>query len=109
MTVSLWCYKNVFISMEQGKFIIVSISLGTAATPVGKRGAATAAAAAIAQRAASSPEGDISAPIQSPAPRRRGRPRKNPVMELTSVEDESTLFSIVRNGKSSLQVRVQFY
>jgi len=74
----------------------------TMATPIGKRGAATAAAAAIAQRAASSPE-DNPAPIQSPAPRRRGRPRKNPVMEITSVEDESSLFSIVRNGKSSLQ------
>lgn len=75
------------------------------ATPMGKRGAATAAAAAIAQRAASSPE-DNPAPIQSPAPRRRGRPRKNPVMEHTVVEDESTLFSIIRNGKSSLQVKL---
>ena len=30
-------------------------------------------------------------------------------MELSSVEDESTLFSIVRNGKSSLQVHFHFF
>lgn len=78
-------------------------------SPAGKRGAAAAAAAAIAQRAASSPEDSSSqVPTPSPAPRRRGRPRKNPVAENAGLEDECTLFSIIRSGKSSLQVIILF-
>ena len=78
-----------------------------ATTPMGKRGAAAAAAVAIAQRAVSSPEGDTPVPTPSPAPRRRGRPKKNQATDYTPVEDESTLFSIIKNGKSSLQVWIQ--
>ena len=66
---------------------------------MGKRGLGAASAP--------SPD-DTQVPITSPAPRRRGRPRKNPVVEQTTSDDETTLFNIIRNGKSSLQVCI-FY
>ena len=68
-------------------------------TPSGKRGLG----ASNTVKAASSPE-DTSSLMTSPAPRRRGRPRKNPVVEQATSEDETTLFNIIKNGKSSLQV-----
>jgi hypothetical protein len=81
-------------------FVNFLIIYEVSVTPAGKKGLT---AAANSQRVISSPE-DTPVPTPSPAPRRRGRPRKKSVMEHSSVEDESTLFCIIRNGKSSLQV-----
>lgn len=37
-------------------------------------------------------------------PPHRGRPKKQPAKEDLSVEDQSSLFSVIKTGKSSLQV-----
>ena len=46
--------------------------------------------------------------LTSPTPQKRGRPKKNPVVEEAAAKDESALFNVIKNCKNKLQVSFCF-